>query len=145
MTTTGLAAWDRTIQATNIWLDDIMQETGLDRQGAWHALGAVLRALRDRLPPALALHLAAQLPLLLRGAFCEQWHLGGAPPEGRGLDDFLAAVEQHLGRGQPGDAAAVTPAAFRAIARHVEPGQLQKVLTALPAGIRGPLTDAAAG
>lgn len=144
MATTGLEVWDHSIQTTNIWLDEIMEETGLDRQGAWHALGAVLRALRDRLPPELALHLAAQLPLLLRGAFCEQWHLGGTPPDGRALDDFLAGVERHLGRGRAGPAAAITPAVFRAVAHHVEPGQMQKVMGALPAGIRVPLAEAAA-
>lgn len=51
MSTNGLEVFDKTIQTTNIWLDEIMDEMGPDRQLAWHTLGAVLRALRDRLPP----------------------------------------------------------------------------------------------
>src|SRR2546423_5270300 len=59
MSATGLDVFDRTLQITNIWLDEIMETLGPDRQVAWHALGAVLRALRDRLPLGLAVHLGA--------------------------------------------------------------------------------------
>jgi uncharacterized protein (DUF2267 family) len=62
MSATGVNVFDKTLQTTNIWLDEIMEELGLDRQLAWHILGAVLRALRDRLPADLAAHLSAQLP-----------------------------------------------------------------------------------
>jgi len=37
-------------------------------------LGAVLHALRDRLQIGLAVHLGAQLPLLVRGLYYDQWH-----------------------------------------------------------------------
>ena len=59
MSATGLDVFDKTIQTTNIWLDEIMEDMGPDRQVAWHTLGAVLRTLRDRLPPDLAAHLGA--------------------------------------------------------------------------------------
>ena len=36
--------FDKTLQTTNIWLDEIMAKRGLDRQMAWHVLGAVLHA-----------------------------------------------------------------------------------------------------
>src|SRR5215216_2105665 len=54
MSATGLDVFDKTLQTTNTWLDEIMAKIGPDRQLAWHALGAVLRALRDRLPLGLA-------------------------------------------------------------------------------------------
>ena len=39
MSATGLASFDTTIQKTNIWLDDIMDELGWDDlQRAYHAL-----------------------------------------------------------------------------------------------------------
>ena len=65
MSTTGLDVFDKTVQTTNIWLDDIMERMGPDRHVAWHILGAVLRVLRDRLPLDDAAHLGAQLPLLV--------------------------------------------------------------------------------
>jgi uncharacterized protein (DUF2267 family) len=61
MSATGLDVFDST------WLDEKMQKLPRDKQVAWHALGAVLRAIRDRVPINLAVHLGAQLPLLVRG------------------------------------------------------------------------------
>lgn len=144
MAATGLDVWDRTLQTTNIWLDEIMEEIGPDRQTAWHALGAVLRALRDRLPVELAAHLGAQLPLLVRGTYYEQWHIGGHGTPPRSLDDFLALVGENLGRGRPVSPAAAVTAVFRTLNRHVDAGQVQKVLGALPSAIRDALRDAAA-
>jgi uncharacterized protein (DUF2267 family) len=143
MATTGLEAWDKTVQTTNIWLDEIMEELAADRQAAWHALGAVLRALRDRLPIELGAHLGAQLPLLVRGAYYDQWHVGGLRQQAHGVDEFMAMVAENLGRTRPVDPAVVTGAVFRTLVRHVDPGQVQKVLGALPSSIRDMLRDAA--
>jgi len=73
MSVTGLDVFDKTLQTTNIWLDEIMAKLGPDRQVAWHVLTAVLHALRDRLPVGLAVHLGAQLPLLVRALYYDQW------------------------------------------------------------------------
>ena len=51
MSATGLAVFDKTLQVTNTWLDEIIAELGPDRQVAWHVLSAVLHAVRDRLSP----------------------------------------------------------------------------------------------
>jgi uncharacterized protein (DUF2267 family) len=67
MAATGLDVFDKTLQITNIWLDQLMEDIGPQRNVAWHVLGAVLRPLRDRLPLELAAHLGAQLPVLVRG------------------------------------------------------------------------------
>ena len=69
MSANGLETFDRSIHATNLWLKEISKEIGADRRMAWRALGVVLRALRDRLTVEDAAHLAAQLPLVVRGAF----------------------------------------------------------------------------
>ncbi|MCX8133437.1 MAG: DUF2267 domain-containing protein [Roseococcus sp.] len=144
MASTGLEVWDKSLQTTNIWLDEIMAELGPDRQTAWHALGAVLRALRDRLPIELAAHLGAQLPLILRGAYYDQWRPGAQHEPARSLDEFLARIEENLGRGRPLNPADALAASFRTLARHVDHGQVEKVLGALPHGIRAALEEAIA-
>src|SRR5437660_480544 len=88
--------WVRTLQITNIWLDEIMETLGPDRQVAWHALGAVLRALRDRLPIGLAVHLGAQLPLLVRGLYYDQWAPSEQVLKQRSREEFLAHVSDGL-------------------------------------------------
>ena len=142
MPSTGLEVLDRTIQLTHIWLDEIMDATGEDRQAAWHALGAVLRALRDRLPIEVAMHLGAQLPLLVRGTYAEQWHLAGASAPVRGMEEFLDLVASHLGRGHAIRPDAATAAVFRTLARHIDAGQVDKVLAVLPGEIRDALRAA---
>jgi hypothetical protein len=74
MSANGLDVFDKTLQTTHIWLDEIMAEIGPDRQVAWHVLGVVLRAVRDRIPLELAMHFGSQLPLLVRGTYYDQWH-----------------------------------------------------------------------
>jgi len=52
MSTTGLEVFDTTVQKTNIWLRDIMQELGWeDRHKTYVGLRTTLHALRDRLTP----------------------------------------------------------------------------------------------
>lgn len=59
MSSAGLETFDKSIHTTNIWLKEISDPVGADREAAWHVLGAVLRALRDRLPVDDAAHLRA--------------------------------------------------------------------------------------
>jgi len=59
MSASGLEVFDKTLQTTHIWLDQIMKEIGPDRHVAWHVLGAELRTLRDRISLGLAAHLGA--------------------------------------------------------------------------------------
>lgn len=103
MNATGLDVFDKTLQTTNIWLDEIMDEIGPDRQVAWHVLGAVLHALRDRMQPDLAAHLGSQLPILVRGAFYDQYQPSKAPEKMRSLDEFLAKIKAELEFTRPVD------------------------------------------
>lgn len=96
MTATGLDVFDKTLQTTNTWLDDLMEEIGPPRQVAWHTLGSVLRTLRDRLPIELGAHLAAQLPLLVRGLYYDRFRPEHIPERLRTEDDFLSRVEDDL-------------------------------------------------
>src|SRR4051794_2580803 len=73
MATHGVDVFDKTLQTTHIWLNEIGETIGPDRHVAWHVLSAVLRTLRDRMPIDLAAHLGSQLPLLVRGTYYDQW------------------------------------------------------------------------
>jgi uncharacterized protein (DUF2267 family) len=63
-----------------------------DRHHAYVALRAVLHALRDRLPPEVAVHLGAQLPILVRGIYYEGWHMAGKPVKDRSVQEFADHV-----------------------------------------------------
>lgn len=86
MSATGLDTFDTTVQETHHWPRIMMGELGTDdRRIAVNALRAALQALRDRVGLENAVHLGAQLPMLLRGAYCEGWHPAGTPTHERHL------------------------------------------------------------
>jgi uncharacterized protein (DUF2267 family) len=133
---TGLDVFDKTLQTTNIWLKEIMEEVGPDRQVAWHVLGATLHALRDRLPIDLAAHLGAQLPLLVRGLYYDQWKPAEVPLKIRTRDEFLEHVSTGLKQIRPVNVQQGVRAVLHVIDHHVNPEQVTKVREALPEAIR---------
>lgn len=136
MRTTGLDVFDKTLQTTNIWLGEIMQTLGPDRRVAWHALGSVLHALRDRLPLTLAVHLGAQLPLLIRGLYYDRWRPSAEPRDGHALGDFLALVAAALPADQPVDPKDAAIAVFQVLQHYVDPNHIANIREALPEEVR---------
>lgn len=136
MSSTGLDVFDRTLQTTHIWLDEIAETLGCTRPDAWHVLGAVLRPLRDRLQLGLSAHLSAELPLLVRGAYFDQWRPSEQGLKRRSLAEFLEGVSDGLSDRRPISSIDATGAVFGVLDRHLDPGQVEKVRHALPEGIR---------
>lgn len=135
---------DRTLQTTNDWLDFVAAEMGGelggDRQRAWHALRGVLHALRDRIPPAEASDLGAQLPLLIRGLYYDGFRAGRVPSTYRTLDEFLAEVRRQWRTGPaqelPIDSERACHAVFACLDRFVTQGEIRHVVAALPEEVR---------
>jgi len=136
MSATGLDVFDKTLQTTHIWLDQIMKELGPDRHCAWHTLGAVLHALRDRLPVGLAVHLGAQLPLLVRGLYYDQWRPTEQSLKQRSAEAFLDHVAQGLKSTRPVNVKDATRAVFGLLNHYIDPHQVEKVRQALPENVR---------
>jgi uncharacterized protein (DUF2267 family) len=143
MSATGLDVFDKTLQTTHIWLDELMQAIGPDRHVAWHVLGAVLRGIRDRIPLELAAHLGAQLPLLVRGAYYDQFRPSELPGTSRSLDEFLQGIGAELAMTRPVNVRDATQAVFRILSRHVNQGQVGKVRNSLPEEVRALWPDSA--
>ena len=136
MTTTGLEVFDRTVHSTNLWLHEIADDLGPDRNHAWHVLSAVLRALRDQLPAELAAHLSAQLPLLVRGAFYEAWNPSSASRRTKDDDEFIEKLNNNLEGTRPTNAQKAALSVFGVISRHVDREQVVKVRNALNEKVR---------
>jgi uncharacterized protein (DUF2267 family) len=136
MSATGLDVFDKSLQTTHIWLDELCQEIGPDHQIAWHVLGAVLRATRDRLPVELAAHLGSQLPLLVRGSYYDQFRPSDMPKRLRTLDEFLQGISGELAMTRPVDVRDATRAVFQILSRHINRGQIDKVRQSLPEEVR---------
>lgn len=135
MSDTGLDIFDKTLQSTHIWLDDLKEVHRQDKQSAWHLLTATLRTLRDQLPPDLVAHFGAQLPMLLRGAYYEQYDPANHPNPRRDRASFVNRVEE-----TPTATGTVTEEAvssvLRVVNQRVDSGMVEKVRNALPDDIR---------
>ena len=136
MSATGLEGFDKTIQTTHIWLDEIIEDLGTDRHTAWHVLGAVMRSLRDRLPSGLSAHLSAELPLLVRGSYFDQWRPGQEDLKLRSLAGFLERVSDGLAGMKPIGSVDAARTVFAVLERHLDHGQAEKVRQSLPEEIR---------
>ena len=141
MSANGLEVFDKTIQTTNIWLNEISAEIGPDRKVAWKVLSVVLHKLRDRLGVDLAAHLGSQLPLMIRGGYYDQYQPSRQPTACRDLQAFVEEVAEWLSDTRPVDPKLAVHAVFKVLSRHVPQGQLIKVRDALPQEIRSSWED----
>jgi uncharacterized protein (DUF2267 family) len=133
---TGIEAFDRTLQVTNLWLKDLMARLGTDdRHLAYLALRTTLHALRDRLTVDEAVDLGAQLPMLVRGFYYEGWRAAGKPVKERSMEAFLEHIraESHALDFAPEPAAR---AVFGLLADRITAGEIEDVKSMLPKPIR---------
>jgi uncharacterized protein (DUF2267 family) len=145
--TTGVVAFDKTLEKTNAWLDELAILAGFDeRERAYKLLRAVLHAVRDRLPPAEELDLAAQLPMLIRGFYLEGWHLADKPLKYHDKRHFLDHVQHEAPCLHDEELEEAVTAVFDLLGMQLgnagEHGETGQVRQALPAAVRSlwPLT-----
>lgn len=135
--TTGLPVFDTTVQETNLWLKAIMEELRTDdRHDAYLALRATLHALRDRLGSENAVHLAAQLPMLVRGLYYEGWRMAASQTKERSQAEFLEHVHRELPRGGHIDPNRAARAVFAVMWQKLDVGEVGKVIERMPADLQ---------
>ncbi len=142
MTNTGLRQFDETLHLTNTWLKEIMTEMEWeDRHHAYRALRSTIHALRDRITVTEGAHLAAQLPLMVKGIFYDGWSPSRCGEGDRTLETFLTPVTDAFDKDARVDAADAARAVVKVLHRHVSDGEMQDVLLALPEPIRRTIAD----
>lgn len=133
MSHTGFHAFDSTLQTTTVWLNEIQERLGWqDRNRAYHALRAVLHALRDRLAVQEAVDLGAQLPLLVRGFYYEGWKPAKTPVKERKKSEFIAHVAKDFVNDPLLNPEEVVRVVFQVLAKHVSAGEIEDVKGNLP-------------
>jgi uncharacterized protein (DUF2267 family) len=143
MTVHSVDSIDRSVHKTNEWLADLEAELGIDdRKDAWRILRAYLQLLRDQLTIDEAAQLAAQLPLVLKGAFYEGFDPGHQPAKVRDREQFLNLLAARAQLSDTDDAARAAEAATKVLRRHVTAGEVEDVLAQLPTELREVLSHA---
>ncbi len=136
MASTGLKAIDTTIEKTNIWLKEIMENLETDdRHRAYLALTAVIHALRDRLPADEVVQLGAQLPMLIRGLYYDGWDVKCEPIK-HDKSSFLQYIRNQFRQDPNLDAEMLARAVLKVISHRVAEGEIQNVKGVLPKDLR---------
>jgi uncharacterized protein (DUF2267 family) len=134
---TGLDVFDTTLQQTNLWLKDLMKRLAIeDRHLAYRVLSATLHGVRDRISPENAVHLGAQLPILLRGVYYEGWHMAGKPTKQRRKQDFFEYVNGDVFGGLGVDPETAVRSVFGVMSSRLDSGEVDKLIALLPEELR---------
>jgi uncharacterized protein (DUF2267 family) len=128
---------DRSVVKTREWIDETAVELGTeDHRAAYRALRAVLHAVRDRIGVNETAQLAAQLPLVLRGAFYEDWVPSRVPETYRDREEFLRRIIRDARLAGQTEASYAAAAVVTVMSRHVSSGELEDVMRGLPTDLR---------
>lgn len=129
-------ALDTALPSANAWLGEIGEIIGADRHHSYHALRAVLTALRDALTLEQSARLADALPLLVRGIFYEGYRPADVPLRLQKQEEFVTLVAKRFGNIGPVSPRTSTIAVFRVLRRYLPPPMIAQVWDALPQEIR---------
>lgn len=136
MSDTQIPALDHTVQQTNLWLKKLIEAHHFeDRHQAYNALRAVIQTLRDQLTVEQAVHLSAQLPMLVRGIFFEGYHLG-ADRKAPHVAQFESQVADRLPPSFSRAPSDLIPAVFELLSSELDPGLIAKLIDELPVPLR---------
>jgi uncharacterized protein (DUF2267 family) len=137
MKVTEIDIFEAAIQKTHLWLTEVMEELKwTDRHKAYLALRATLHALRDRLTTEEAVHLGAQLPMLIRGFYYEGWKPDSKPLRKMEKEIFLNKINSYFRNDPTVNAEEVTRAIFRILSKKISGGEIEDIKRMLPEELR---------
>lgn len=133
----NIRVFENTQRKTEHWIENVAHNMGsTDMERSYHVLRSVLHAVRDRLPPDDAVHLGAQMPMLVRGFYYEGWHPAGKPEHYRHKEDFLAHIAHDVPNLDPVQRERAATAVFSVLSQELSGGEADQVRHALPAEVR---------
>lgn len=137
MSATGLQSIEQTVQLTHIWINELDNELGWNNKPrSYRLLRSVLHAVRDWLQVNEAADLAAQMPMLVRGIYYDQWRPAATPTKERSKADFLARIEQDFYNDPLSDSAKAVTAVFGLLNNKITAGEVADVRHSLPSDLR---------
>jgi uncharacterized protein (DUF2267 family) len=130
--------FETTLQKTNIWLRELCDALHWDddHQKAYHGLRAVLHVLRDRLPVREAAHFGAQLPMLVRGFYYEDWKPAATPTKIKTPQEFYDAVRTKFVADRNENPKRLTEAVLMLLCANTSPGEFEKIFEIFPPELR---------
>jgi len=133
----SLGVFEKTEQKTAHWIESVAHNMGsTDMERSYHVLRSVLHAVRDRLPGDEAVHLGAQMPMLVRGFYYEGWRPSATPERYRHKQDFLDHIAHDVPSLDPAQRERAATAVFTVLDQELRGGETSQVRNAMPEEVR---------
>lgn len=137
MTISSVDAIARSVEKTNMWINDLKIRLGWsDDHAVYEALRVTLMTIRDRVTPTEAAHLSAQLPLVLRGAFYDHYRPTDVPTSAKSLEDMLEPIRAHFSQMPNADPETIFRGVLDVMALHCTLGALDNVRSQMPKAVQ---------
>ena len=120
------------MQETQEWLNEIQERLEWDEHQTYLATKDVLSVLRDRLTVEEAAHLGAQLPMLLRGVYYDQYKPAKMPIK-FDSEQMIGEIQERVD--QPSDPERATKAFYAVVGvlkNQVSEGQMNDIISNMP-------------
>mgnify|MGYP006272188267 CR=1 FL=1 len=127
------------VEKTNLWLHALKSKLGWqDNHATFEALKLTLQTLRDRMKPEESANFAAQLPMVIRGAFYEGWQPEEVPKKWRHLDAFLEPMQTHFTHADAAEIRRIVECVLATVNEHLSAGIMADVKSMMPDDIKPP-------
>lgn len=136
MSSTSSTNFTHAAQQAQQWVNELAEELDWPQPRAYHLLRCVLHTLRDWLSHEEMTDLSAQLPMLVRGIYFENWKHLETPVWDRKKEDFIARVEDAFSGDMLHDPDTAVRAVFRLLDRHISHGEIVQVRDSMKKSLR---------
>ncbi len=134
---TNAHIFDKTLQNSKAWIEEIKKELKTtDDNRAYLALRTVFHSLRNHLQINEAIHLGAELPMLLRGLYFEGWNPQEKLPQEKDKKEFLKYFRRYFSEETDDEIEKMMAAVFKILDSKISLGEIQDVRENLPTHIR---------
>ncbi|TLP81772.1 DUF2267 domain-containing protein [Maribacter sp. ACAM166] len=129
----------------NTFLKEYTKEMnlGTDTDKGGRIFTAIMRALRDIIPPEESLQLIAQLPMFLKGVYVNGWNIKKQKPKIKHMPEFVELVRQHDNPAAGGDfgedddlAERYIDTTFIYLRKYISLGEMEDIRDGLPKDLK---------
>lgn len=130
-------SFEQQIKETQQWLTEIaeLMDASKRKDWAYSALKAVLHTVRDRTTLQEVFHLSAQLPVLIRGIYLENYSPNGKPLKLK-AEQFMSMIREKMGPGVEVSEVDAFRAVMTVLYQKVSPGELDDIRGSMPKTIQ---------
>lgn len=119
---------NHSMELTQHWITELDDMIGWeDKDRSFRVLRATLHELRDILSVEEAAQLSAQMPLIIKGLFFEEWNPGKAAKTDRHSEAFVARVKDGIANQNIGKPEKLVTAVFTLLNCKISAGEIKDV------------------